>query len=162
METMVFITKDEHLLKQKDLEGLYSRSTQLSEEIYNLSAKSRDGHVVSILEELYTLYDKITEGDFVEQYLVQLERHELKLVLEKRRLDSQKVSTLALLDRLVTHSHHAKTELPNGDLHLLHLESLKGFVEQSLSTLDMSIQRIVDTIENIAIWKSQFRLGEFL
>lgn len=132
-------------------DNIYYLSEQLNDRVEIEITNSREGDILPILEELYELYNAETKETLKGQHKIALERTEVRLTLEKKRLLSDYESANSLRNEVELHYSQALQVLGYGDIHLLYLQGLMELLEQYIDSICVTIERATKAINELLL-----------
>lgn len=137
------VTEEESVLRSLE---------RLNEKVEIEVTNSREGDVLPLLEELYTLYNDENKDDPIKKNRVELERMEIRLSLEKKKLHSDYESAVALKKEVGSYHRQAKQFLDSSSLHLIQLSHLEKLMELYINSIYTNIERVEVAISNILVY----------
>lgn len=125
---------------------------RLNEKVEIEVTNSREGDILPLLEELYTLYNDENKDDPIKKNRVELERMEIRLSLEKKKLHSDYESAIALKKEVGSYHRQVKQFLDSNSLHLIQLSHLEKLMELYINSIYTNIERVEVAISNILVY----------
>lgn len=141
-----------HIETVTEEESVLCLLERLNEKVEIKVTNSREGDILPLLEELYTLYNDENKDDPRKKNRVELERMEIRLSLEKKKLHSDYESAIALKKEVGSYHRQAKQFLDSNSLHLIQLSHLEKLMELYINSIYTNIERVEVAISNILVY----------